>query len=152
MLAFKGRKRQEKLQFFVSIVCMQIFGQNSQLMSGFYCAQLKADFRSGFAVFHCRSREQERNILHKQEGGFGAMKGHCKSSCSSFVLWWHVYLPLLKKEMFLFTLNTYLSHSLPTHVAPRHLSLIYFLLLVFFCSTLLKDAFSCIQEAELWEG
>lgn len=77
-------------------------------------------FQSGFAVFHCRSREQEHNVPHKQEGGFGAMKGHCKSSCSSLVLWWHVYLPLLKKEIFIFTLNAYLPHSLPTHVPPRH--------------------------------
>lgn len=75
--------------------------------------------------------------------------------CSSLVLWWHVYLPSSKNEVFIFTLSAYLSHSLPTHVPLRHLSLstnlIYLLILVFSCFTLLKDAFSYIQKPGLKE-
>ena len=70
-----GKAEGTTLQFFVSIVCMQILGQNSRLV---IFAQLKANFRSVFAVFHWRSKERKRNALYEQEGSVGAMKSHCK--------------------------------------------------------------------------
>lgn len=40
---------------------MQIFGQNSQLMSGFYCAQLKADF--SLVLLFSTAGQGSRNIM-----------------------------------------------------------------------------------------
>lgn len=71
-------KAEGTLQSFLSMVHMQIFGQNSQLVSVLCCAQLKANFRSVLTSSGKQQKEQEHNAFYEQEGCVGAMKSHCK--------------------------------------------------------------------------
>lgn len=65
-------------QFFVFIICMQVFGQNSQLVSEIHYAQLKTNFSSGFNIFYWSPKGEDWNVLYKQESNMVPWKASLK--------------------------------------------------------------------------
>lgn len=151
-----GKAEGTMLQSFVSVGYMQIFGQNSHLGSGLYLPNSR-QISGPFLLFSIGGQRNRSVMLFTSRRVVLVLwKATAKSDgCSSLVFWWHVYPPSIKREICIFTLSAYLSHALPTHLPLRPPSLstklIYFLILVFSCFTLLKDAFSYIQEPGLKE-